>query len=103
MAGEGVSILATTHYMDEAEFCNKIGMMHEGRIIKIASPDTIKSDLSGALAAVECEPALAAQEYLQSQPGVKDVALHGAQMHVLLQYRKEKANLVKGLKERASR
>jgi ABC-2 type transport system ATP-binding protein len=100
LAGEGVSILATTHYMDEAEFCNKIGMMYEGRLVKIASPDTIKEDLSGSLAALDCEPALEAEEFLHGQPGVKDVSLHGAQIHVLLQSRREKTGLMKGLKER---
>lgn len=100
MAGEGVSILATTHYMDEAEFCNKIGMMYDGRLIRIASPDTIKEDLTGVLAAFECEPAMDAEEFLRAQPGVSDVSLHGAQIHALLHSRKDKAGLLKDMKER---
>ncbi len=103
MAGEGVSILATTHYMDEAEFCNKIGMMYNGRLIRIASPDTIKDDLSGALAAFECDRALEAEEFLSGQPGVLDVSLHGAQIHALLRSRKEKSALMAGMKERGLR
>ncbi len=99
LAGEGVSILATTHYMDEAEYCNTIGMMYEGRLIKIASPDTIKDDQSGCLAALECEPALAAEAFLRDQPYIKEVSLHGAQIHVLLGSRKEKNILLKGLKD----
>jgi ABC-2 type transport system ATP-binding protein len=103
MAGEGVSILATTHYMDEAEFCNEIGMMYNGRLIRIASPDTIKDDLSGALAAFECDRALEAEEFLNEQYGVLDVSLHGAQIHAQLRSRKEKAALLAAMKERGLR
>jgi len=99
MAGEGVSILATTHYMDEAEFCNKIGMMYDGRLIRIASPETIKEDLPGALAALECEQALAVEAFLREQPEVIDVALHGAQIHAVLRSRKDKTGLAKKMKE----
>ena len=42
MAGRGVSVLATTHYMDEAEYCNMIGMMHRGELIAYASPDEVE-------------------------------------------------------------
>jgi len=98
MAGEGVSILATTHYMDEAEFCNTIGMMHAGRLIKIASPDTIREGLSGALAAIDCESIPEAEAYLRSRPEVVDVSLHGAQIHALLHSTNEKTAVLKGLK-----
>lgn len=99
LAGEGVSILATTHYMDEAEYCNKVGMMYESRLVKIASPDSIKEELSGALAALECDLPLVAEQYLRKQAQVLEVSLHGAQLHVLLDSRKAKAGLLKGLKK----
>jgi ABC-2 type transport system ATP-binding protein len=98
MAGSGVSILATTHYMDEAEYCNKVGMMHDGRLIKIASPDSIKEGLNGSLAAIECEPMLQAEQFLREQASVREVSLHGAQLHVLLTSKKEKTSLIKNLK-----
>jgi ABC-2 type transport system ATP-binding protein len=98
LAGEGVSILATTHYMDEAEYCNKVGMMYDGRLIKIASPDSIKEDLNGKMAAIECDPMNGAEKYLRAQPEVLEVSLHGATLHALLIAKKDKARLVKGLK-----
>ena len=98
MAGQGVSILATTHYMDEAEFCNKVGMMYSGRLIKIASPDTIKSELPGFLLSLECSQLGKAEKFLRSQPNVMDVSLHGAQLHVLLSKKEAKNAVLKGLK-----
>jgi ABC-2 type transport system ATP-binding protein len=84
--------------MDEAEYCNKVGMMYEGRLIKIASPDSIKEDLEGSLAAISCNNLEKAQEFMRTQKEVVDVSLHGAQLHALLSSPNAKSKLVKGLK-----
>ena len=42
LAGEGKTIFVTTHYMDEAEYCNRISFMHQGRIIDIGNPTRLK-------------------------------------------------------------
>jgi ABC-2 type transport system ATP-binding protein len=97
MAGEGVSVLATTHYMDEAEYCNKVGMMYDGRLVKIASPDTIKETISGYLLSIECDDPLTAEKYLAEQPDVLETSLHGAQIHAIIKTRKAKTGLIKGL------
>ena len=62
MAGSGTSILATTHYMDEAEYCNTIGMMYQANLVALANPDTLKDDM----------------------PGFLDAALHGVRLHVAI-------------------
>ena len=98
MAGEGVSILATTHYMDEAEYCNKVGMMYDGRLVKIASPDSIKEGITGSLAALDCDLPGKAEQFLRTQAEVLKVSLHGAQLHVLLASKNTKSSLSKGLK-----
>jgi len=54
MAGKGVSVLATTHYMDEAEFCNVIGMMYRSRLIALNDPDSLKNNMQGFLFEVDC-------------------------------------------------
>jgi ABC-2 type transport system ATP-binding protein len=84
MAGEGVSVLATTHYMDEADYCNTIGMMYHGRLIAVASPDTLKEQQPGTLYQVDCDRPASAQEVLQSLPGVMDTSFHGALLHVTI-------------------
>ena len=55
LASEGVSVLATTHYMDEAEYCNTIGMMYQGKLVALASPETLKNNLPGVLVQLDCD------------------------------------------------
>ncbi len=84
LAGEGVSVLATTHYMDEADYCNTIGMMYQGELVALSSPDEIKDKLPGVLVQVDCERPGEAVEVLQALPGVQGVSVHGAQVHVTM-------------------
>jgi ABC-2 type transport system ATP-binding protein len=85
LAGQGVSVLATTHYMDEAEFCNTIGMMHSGRLIALNDPDSLKSALRGILLEVDCESPGQAEVIATRTPGVIDVGLHGVLLHVTVE------------------
>jgi drug efflux transport system ATP-binding protein len=85
MAGEGVSVLATTHYMDEAEYCNRIGMMYQAELIALEGPDTLRRGVPGALYRVECDPPERAEELLRRMPQVLGVSVHGATLHANLQ------------------
>ncbi len=82
LAGEGISVLATTHYMDEADYCNTIAMLYEGRIISLASPDTIKDSLAGVLLQLDLADPLEAQKVLITDPRVLNVSIQGMQLHV---------------------
>lgn len=93
MAGQGVSVLATTHYMDEAEYCNTIGMMYQSRLIALASPDTLRDSMPGILLQVECDQPVAAEQAARPLPGVIDVSLHGVQLHIAIENAGVKANL----------
>ncbi|MDO8606459.1 MAG: ATP-binding cassette domain-containing protein [Phaeospirillum sp.] len=48
MAAEGVSVLVTTHFLDEAEYCDRIGIIHRGRMIALDAPDAIKAGIRSA-------------------------------------------------------
>ena len=85
LAGQGVSVLATTHYMDEAEFCNVIGMMYNARLIALNDPDSLKEAMEGVLLEVDCDQPGAAETVLQALPEVTDVAAHGVSLHVLVE------------------
>lgn len=82
LASEGISVLATTHYMDEADYCNTIAMMYQGRIISLASPDTIKESLPGVLLQIDLGDPLEAQKVLINDPHVLNVSIQGMQLHV---------------------
>jgi len=82
MAAGGTSVLATTHYMDEAEYCNTIGMMYDGELIAVASPDTLKEKLPGMLLLITCPEPAVVEHLLDGHPDVIDAAVHGVQVHV---------------------
>lgn len=84
MAGQGISILATTHYMDEAEYCNTIGMMYQAELVAVASPDTLKDNLSGLLVQISCSDPLKGETIADQIPGVYDASLHGVRLHVYI-------------------
>jgi ABC-2 type transport system ATP-binding protein len=100
MAGRGVSVLTTTHYMDEAEFCNIIGMMYASQMIAVNDPDSLKEGLNGKLYEVDCDEIVEAQEILKGLPMVEEVSAHGVILHVFTDQNKAESKLRKVLEER---
>lgn len=97
MAGRGVSVLATTHYMDEAEFCNVIGMMYRSRLIALNDPDSLKNAMPGVLFEIDCQEPGRAEQVLGNLPFVQDAVTHGVLLHVLLSDENEKAQMENAL------
>jgi ABC-2 type transport system ATP-binding protein len=85
MAEDGVTILVSTHYMDEAEYANRIALINQGRLIALGSPEHLKHRaLGGQLVLVEAERIAEALDTLPSANGVIDVAPFGNALHVLI-------------------
>ncbi|HET7265409.1 MAG TPA: ABC transporter ATP-binding protein [bacterium] len=80
-AAGGITIMVTTHYMDEAEHCDTLAFIFGGRIIAAGTPAEIKQRMSGALLEVRASPIEQALEALRGQPDVRDVALFGRAIH----------------------
>lgn len=85
LAGEGMSVLTTTHYMDEAEYCNTIGMMYKGKMIALASPESLKNDQPGVLIQLDCSQPGEVVDLLSTMSGVLSAAIHGAVIHLTLE------------------
>ena len=85
LAAGGVTTLVSTHYMDEAEYCNRIALIDRGKLVAIGSPGELRqSDLGGTLYEIECAPLGAAVEALHEVPGVLEAAIFGDRLHVLV-------------------
>jgi ABC-2 type transport system ATP-binding protein len=85
MAGEGVTVFVTTHYMEEAEYCNRLALIYRGRIVALGTPTELKQkSMKGELLLVECEPLGRAVEALQSAPSVLDAAVFGSALHLVV-------------------
>jgi ABC-2 type transport system ATP-binding protein len=86
LASEGVTILVTTHYMDEAEYCNRIALINAGTLVAIGSPGELRRrELGGTLYEFDCSALGAALVALRQAAGVIDAAIFGDKLHVLLE------------------
>jgi ABC-2 type transport system ATP-binding protein len=86
MAASGVTVFVTTHYMDEAEYCNRLVLIYRGRIVASGSPAELKrTAMKGELLLIECEPLGAALEALEKSPAAMDVAVFGNALHAVVQ------------------
>jgi len=83
LAEAGHTILVTTHYMDEAEYCHRLALIYRGKLIALGVPDALKRDLhSHNLLQLETSDLLGTMRALEAASGVLDVAVFGAGLHV---------------------
>jgi ABC-2 type transport system ATP-binding protein len=84
MAAQGVTVFVTTHYMDEAEYCDRLGLIYGGRLIALGSPRELKARfMTGVVLEISADPLMRAFEELLADPLVHDVAVFGATLHVV--------------------
>lgn len=82
---EGVTVFVTTHYMEEAEYCHRIGLISQGRLIALGSPAELKErHLSGRVYEGATPMVLEAVEALSGAAEVLDAAVFGRTFHVRL-------------------
>ena len=82
LTGQGISVLATTHYMDEADYCNIVAMMYQGEIAALAGPDEIKDRLPGVLLQIDVDQPMNAHEFLKAGSHILNSSVQGVQLHV---------------------
>ena len=84
LAEDGVTVLVTTHYMDEAEYCERVGIMRDGRLLAMDSPERLKADvIPGNVWEVSAEPLERALAALQAAEGVVRVGLAGDHLRTI--------------------
>jgi ABC-2 type transport system ATP-binding protein len=90
MAKKGVTVLVTTHYMDEAELCQRVGFISQGRLVALDTPDQLKrTQMRGHVLEIGCTASEAAMRVLQAakeegELPLDEVALYGAQIHAVV-------------------
>jgi ABC-2 type transport system ATP-binding protein len=80
---DGLTILLTTPYLDEAERCSRVALMDRGRLLVIAPPDELRAS-AGTAVEVLARPYRDAAEWLRRQPEVADVEAFGQRLHASL-------------------
>src|SRR5512142_417961 len=83
-AENGVTILVTTHYMDEAEYCERVGIMRDGKLLAMDTPSNLKRDIiPGDVWEVYTEPLEVGLDVLPSVDGVLRVGLTGDHLRTI--------------------
>ena len=84
MGGKGVTTFVTTHYMDEAEYCGRLALIYQGRVIALGTPSELKlKTLSQGVLEVECDPLVPALDLLKKATWVSESAVFGDGLHVI--------------------
>jgi ABC-2 type transport system ATP-binding protein len=100
LAESGVTILVTTHYMDEAEYCERVGIMRAGKLLAMDTPSNLKRDIiPGDVWEVYAEPLQDALAVLPAIEGVLRVGLAGDHLRVIVESGKPTLSSVEGKKE----
>jgi ABC-2 type transport system ATP-binding protein len=85
MAKRGVTVFVTTHYMDEAEYCDRLALIYRGRIIALGPPLELKTRYMPAeILLLECDPLLATLEKLQRESRILEVSIFGNTLHLVV-------------------
>ncbi len=95
---EGVTLLVSTAYLDEAERCHRVGLLHRGRILDEGPPERILSRMPGRIFEIEVEDARAARSLIQARPGVLQTGVFGQRLHVALEGQEVLAEILGALR-----
>ncbi|HET9905618.1 MAG TPA: ABC transporter ATP-binding protein [Anaerolineales bacterium] len=102
LAENGVTILVTTHYMDEAEYCERVGIMRDGKLLAMDTPSNLKKDfISGDVWEVYAEPLQDGLEVLPGLDGIIHVGLAGDHLRTITERGKQRDELLIDLKNRS--
>jgi ABC-2 type transport system ATP-binding protein len=81
---QGLTVLASTPYMDEAEQFDRVALINKGEFIRIGTVDQIRESVSGEVLEVMCSQPVKARDTLRGSSGINDVELFGDKIHVFV-------------------
>jgi ABC-2 type transport system ATP-binding protein len=85
MIEDGVTVFVSTHYIDEAAYCNRLVLLDRGRIVAMGTPTELKTrHMKGKLLLVESQPLGPSLEALEAAPDVLDAAVFGNALHAVV-------------------
>ncbi|MGK7311302.1 MAG: ATP-binding cassette domain-containing protein [Candidatus Longimicrobiales bacterium M2_2A_002] len=91
LAAGGTTVLVSTHYMEEAEYCHRLTLMNRGRLIALDAPEALRRSVELPLYLVRAPEPAKAVAALQGADGVLEAAMFGRTLHVLTESEDEGA------------
>ena len=86
LSHRGITIFVTTHYMDEAEYCDRVGLIYRGELIALGAPSVLKTEfMQEDVLEIVCEQPQEAMTEIEKLTTVKEVALFGQALHAIAQ------------------
>ncbi|HVO11324.1 MAG TPA: ABC transporter ATP-binding protein [Vicinamibacteria bacterium] len=86
MAGSGVTVFVTTHYLDEAEYCHRLALIHAGRLVALGTVSELKQVFAGdAVLEVTAPRPGEALEAIDGQPWALETSVFGTRVHVVVE------------------
>ena len=82
MVAQGITVIVTTSYLDEAERCDRVAMLHEGRLLALAPPLELQQSMDGVMLAVHADSPRQARAAARALPQVVGATLFGETVHV---------------------
>ncbi len=103
LSSEGTTILVTTHYLEEAEYCGNIILINAGKLIAEGNPKELKTNyLKNTILEIECDKVVAAMEILEKEDFVDETSIFGNQIHIIVNDRYNNKEEVKNILNRNS-
>jgi ABC-2 type transport system ATP-binding protein len=95
MAADGVTVFVTTHYLDEAEYCGRLALIHAGRLVALGTVSALKEVFAGRAVLEIVAPRVSeALEALAAQPWALETSVFGTRIHVVVKDAAEGRRLV---------
>ncbi|WP_136523813.1 ABC transporter ATP-binding protein [Geomonas ferrireducens] len=94
---QGVTILTSTAYLDEAERCHRVALLHEGRMLFCDTPENLKGNLDGAVVSIVCAEPRPVKELISGMEGISTMMIVGDGLHLVV---REPERLIPELRSR---
>ena len=81
---QGITIVMSTPYIDEAERCTRVGLMNKGRIMRVDTPEHLKKEMHGEVVEIVCDRVRDGYRVLGTQPAVREIQAFGDRLNVIV-------------------
>jgi len=83
-AARGTTVMVSTHYMEEAEYCHRLALMNRGRLVALDTPAALRQQMTDPILALRTDEAPGTVRALRDLPGIQDVTMFGRVVHAVV-------------------